>query len=44
MDFADENAYAAYDAHPAHRAFVATRWQDEVADFQEYDFVRDDRV
>jgi hypothetical protein len=39
MRFADQAAYDAYDAHPAHREFVATRWTTEVADFQEYDFV-----
>ena len=38
MRFADRAAYDAYDAHPAHRDFVATRWQREVAEFQEYDF------
>lgn len=39
MTFADQDAYAAYDAHPAHRAFVADRWVPEVAEFHEYDFV-----
>ncbi|WP_223692115.1 Dabb family protein [Leifsonia poae] len=39
MDFSDEAAYAAYDAHPDHRAFVGTRWIPEVAAFQEFDFV-----
>ena len=39
MTFADEAAYRAYDAHPAHRAFVATSWKPEVADFQELDLV-----
>ena len=39
MRFADQEAYTAYDAHPAHRGFVATRWADEVASFQEFDFV-----
>jgi hypothetical protein len=39
MVFADAAAYAAYDAHPAHTGFVATRWVPEVAAFQEYDFV-----
>lgn len=38
MDFADASAYAAYDAHPAHRAFVETRWVPEVESFQELDF------
>lgn len=39
MSFVDEEAYAAYDAHPAHAAFVTERWLAEVAEFQEYDFV-----
>jgi quinol monooxygenase YgiN len=39
MVFDDEAAYAAYDAHPAHRAFVAERWVPEVAEFQELDLV-----
>lgn len=38
MVFADRSAYAAYDAHPDHVAFVASRWTSEVAAFQEYDF------
>ena len=37
--FADEGAYAAYDQHPAHVAFVAERWVPEVAAFQEFDYV-----
>ncbi|PRA79099.1 Dabb family protein [Microbacterium sp. MYb66] len=39
MVFADRHAYAAYDGHPAHTAFVSERWLPEVAEFQEYDFV-----
>jgi len=39
MVFADQEAYDAYDSHPAHRAFVAERWLSEVAAFQEYDFL-----
>ncbi|MCF6376102.1 Dabb family protein [Nocardioides KLBMP 9356] len=38
MEFADEASYAGYDAHPAHRAFVAERWLPEVADFLEIDY------
>lgn len=38
MVFADAAAYAAYDAHPDHVAFVQNRWVPEVAEFQEYDF------
>ena len=39
MSFADQAAYDAYDAHPDHRGFVAERWQSEVAEFAEQDFV-----
>jgi hypothetical protein len=42
MRFADQAAYDAYNAHPAHVEFVATRWQTEVAAFQEYDFTTTD--
>ena len=39
MVFDDDAAYAAYDAHPDHRGFVADRWVPEVAEFQELDLV-----
>lgn len=39
MVFADQAAYSAYNVHPAHVAFVETRWQVEVEAFQEFDFV-----
>jgi Stress responsive A/B Barrel Domain len=39
MEFADREAYAAYDAHPDHARFVAERWDAEVADFLEIDMV-----
>lgn len=39
MEFADQAAYDAYNAHPDHQAFVAERWETEVAAFQEIDFV-----
>lgn len=39
MTFADEATYAAYDAHPDHQHFVATRWQHEVSAFEELDFI-----
>ncbi|HKN45020.1 MAG TPA: Dabb family protein [Propionibacteriaceae bacterium] len=39
MVFADQAAYSAYNAHPAHVTFVETRWQGEVDAFQEYDFI-----
>jgi len=38
MEFADRTAYAAYDRHPEHVAFVRDRWDAEVIDFQEIDF------
>ena len=38
MEFADEAAYAAYDAHPDHVAFVRERWIPEVAAFLEIDY------
>lgn len=39
MSFENEAAYAAYDSHPTHQEFVATRWQSEVAEFEELDFI-----
>jgi hypothetical protein len=39
MSFADQAAYDAYDAHPDHRGFVASRWVPEVAAFDELDLV-----
>ncbi|NQX11553.1 Dabb family protein [Microbacteriaceae bacterium VKM Ac-2855] len=39
MVFADQAAYDAYNVHPTHVDFVRSRWQSEVAEFQEYDFV-----
>ncbi|MCB7136223.1 Dabb family protein [Cellulosimicrobium marinum] len=39
MVFADDAAFAAYDAHPAHTGFVAQRWVPEVAEFAELDLV-----
>lgn len=39
MAFADQDVYEGYNTHPAHVGFVATRWEPEVAAFQEYDFV-----
>ena len=38
MEFASRQAYAAYDAHPDHVAFVKTRWIPEVAEFLEVDY------
>lgn len=39
MDFADAGVYAAYNGHPAHVAFVETRWVPEIESFQELDLV-----
>ena len=38
MEFADEAAYATYDAHPDHVAFVRDRWLPEVEEFLEIDY------
>jgi hypothetical protein len=38
MEFADDAAYAAYNAHPDHVRFVEERWLPEVADFLEVDY------
>ncbi len=39
MRFADGAAYQAYNDHPLHVGFVRDRWEHEVSDFQELDFV-----
>jgi quinol monooxygenase YgiN len=39
MEFADRDAYEAYNGHPEHVRFVAERWDAEVADFLEIDTV-----
>lgn len=38
MEFADAAAYAAYNEHPDHVAFVEKRWMAEVEDFLELDY------
>jgi Stress responsive A/B Barrel Domain len=38
MEFADAGAYAGYNEHPSHVAFVQGRWIPEVEEFQELDF------
>ncbi len=38
MEFADVEAYAAYNEHPAHVSFVEERWVPEVSDFLEIDY------
>ncbi|MBT2287929.1 Dabb family protein [Paenibacillus albidus] len=39
MEFENQEAYEAYNAHPSHRSFVQERWETEVARFQEIDLV-----
>lgn len=39
MEFADQAAYDAYNAHPKHVRFVEERWKREVQDFLEIDYV-----
>jgi heme-degrading monooxygenase HmoA len=38
MEFADQQAYEAYNVHPAHVVFVEQRWVAEVTDFLELDY------
>lgn len=38
MEFADAAAYAFYDTHPDHVAFVQGRWIPEVVEFMEIDY------
>jgi hypothetical protein len=38
MEFADGDAYDAYNNHPDHVAFVRDHWASEVVDFLEIDF------
>ncbi|MGI8422471.1 MAG: Dabb family protein [Gaiellaceae bacterium] len=40
MEFADQAAYDAYNAHPDHVRFVEERWLREVDDFLEIDYRR----
>ncbi len=39
MEFASQQDYEAYNTHPEHVRFVATRWQPEVVDFIELDYI-----
>jgi hypothetical protein len=39
MEFADQAAYARYNGHPDHVAFVQGRWIPEVEAFMEIDYV-----
>lgn len=43
MEFESEEDYQAYNAHPVHSDFVASRWIPEVARFLELDYVTYDR-
>ena len=38
MEFADADAYAAYNEHPDHVRFVQDRWLPEIEDFLEIDY------
>ena len=38
MEFADAGAYAGYNGHPAHVAFVRDHWVPEVEAFMEIDY------
>jgi hypothetical protein len=38
MEFAEADAYAGYNEHPSHTAFVRERWVPEVEEFLELDF------
>jgi heme-degrading monooxygenase HmoA len=38
MEFADKDAYDAYNGHPDHVAFVEDRWIPEVDEFLEIDY------
>ena len=38
MEFADADAYEAYNLHPDHLRFVEERWVNEVEDFLEIDY------
>jgi len=40
MEFADQAAYDAYNAHPEHVRFVQERWVPEVEAFLEIDYIR----
>jgi hypothetical protein len=40
MEFTDQAAYDTYDTHPTHVAFVRDRWQKEVSEFMEIDYVK----
>lgn len=39
MEFASDADYQAYNEHPFHREFVAKRWNVEVSEFMEADYI-----
>ncbi|WP_425270616.1 Dabb family protein [Paenibacillus helianthi] len=39
MEFENQEAYDAYNAHPDHQRFVRERWETEVLRFQEIDLM-----
>ena len=39
MEFEDQASYDAYNVHPVHEQFVRERWQSEVEDFMEIDYI-----
>lgn len=39
MESDDEEAYSAYNGHPVHLAFVRERWDREVTEFLELDYL-----
>ncbi|WP_341874786.1 Dabb family protein [Paenibacillus jilunlii] len=40
MEFENQEAYDAYNAHPDHQRFVQERWETEVVSFQEIDLMK----
>jgi hypothetical protein len=40
MEFDDQAAYDTYNDHPTHTAFVGDRWEKEVSEFMEIDYVK----
>lgn len=42
MEFMSQRDYDAYNEHPEHRDFVQSRWQSEIEDFLEIDYLKYD--
>ncbi|MBW4080439.1 Dabb family protein [Paenibacillus sp. S150] len=40
MEFENREAYDTYNAHPDHQRFVRERWETEVLNFHEIDFMK----